>query len=87
MVRISAETKYRLENRVEEGAMYYVNTTHIYRLNTIYTATAELHTEVYDVVRVTRISRKDVGRLAEEEVVGYIQFYPDRIVNRTEFFR
>lgn len=29
MVRISAETKYRLKNGVEEGAMYYVNTTHI----------------------------------------------------------
>lgn len=87
MVRISAETKYRLENRVEEGAMYYVNTTHIYRLNTIYTATTELDTEVYDVVRVTRTSRKDAGRLVEEEVVGYIQFYPDRVVNRTEFFR
>ena len=67
--------------------MYYVNTTHIYRLNTIYTATTELHTEVYDVVRVTRISRKDAGRLVEEEVVGYIQFYPERVVNRTEFFR
>lgn len=87
MVRISAQTKYNLENRVEIGAMYYVNTTHIYYLNTIYTASAELHPEVYDVVRITRRLRKDILRLVESEVVGYIQFYPERLVNRTEFFR
>lgn len=87
MVRISAQTKYNLENRVEKRAVYYVNTTHIYFLNTIYTASAELHPEVYDVVRITRRSRKDVFRLVEPEVVGYIQFYPERIVNRTQFFR
>lgn len=87
MVRISAQTKYNLENRVEIGAMYYVNTTHIYYLNTIYTASAKLHPEVYDVVRITRISRKDIWRLVEPEVVGYIQFYPERVVHKTEFFR
>ena len=87
MVRISAQTKYNIENRVEKGAMYYVNTTHIYYLDTIYTASAKLHPEAYDVVRITRRSRKDVWSLVEPEVVGYIQFYPERVVHKTEFFR
>lgn len=32
MVKISAETKWKLENCVEKGAMYYANTTHVYSL-------------------------------------------------------
>lgn len=87
MVRISAETKYKLIQAVEKSETQYTNSTHTYYLDKIYTSFPEPETEVYDVIRVTRRANKDLGRLVEVEEVGYINFYVDREFHRTEFFR
>ena len=87
MVRISTETQYKLMQAVEKSETQYINSTHTYYLDKIYTSFPEPDTEVYDVIRVTRRSNKDLGRLVEVEEVGYINFYVDREFHRTKFYR
>lgn len=87
MVRISTETQYNLKYAVEKGETHYTNSTHTYYLDKIYTSFPEPETEVYDVIKITRRSNKDLGRLVEAETVGYINFFLDREFHRTEFFR
>lgn len=85
MVRISTETQYKLTQAVEKSETQYINSIHTYYLDKIYTSFPEPDTEVYDVIRVTRRSNKDLGRLVEVEEVGYINFYVDREFHRTKF--
>lgn len=87
MVRISTETQYNLKYAVEKSETQYINSTHTYYLDPIYSSFEEPDTEVYDVIRVTRRANKDLGRLVEVEEVGYINFYVNREFHRTEFFR
>lgn len=39
------------------------------------------------IVRDSGAGKDMVSKYHNFRVVGYIQFYPDRVVNRTEFFR
>lgn len=80
MVRISADTQYNLIRAVKGGSNYYKNTTHTYMFKEIYRDTDNTF-----VFHVTRISNKDLGRMVEEETVGYIKLYLDSKTKRAEF--